>query len=284
MSKLAIIGGSGLSEMPGLELLRREVVHTPFGEPSGPLTFGAFGSSEVVFLPRHGPAHTISPHKINYRANIWALHHVGVERIIGVAAVGGIRADMGPQILAVPDQIVDYTYGREHTFFDQDFTRASHIDTSCPYCEAPISRNLFAEFGVTHIDFTHPYCEELRQGLLEAAEDLVGQPVVPEGTYGATQGPRLETAQEIQRLERDGCDLVGMTGMPEASLAREMGLCYACCALVVNWAAGKGEGVISLDEIERNLRVGMGRVRTLLAHYAGGPVAKQGLESDHNLS
>jgi len=266
MSKIAIIGGSGLSEMPGLELLRREVVHTPFGTPSGPLTFGKLGAAEVVFLPRHGPAHTIAPHKINYRANIWALHHVGVERVIGVAAVGGIRADMAPQALALPDQIIDYTYGREHTFFEQDFTHAEHLDPSCPYCEAPVSRNLFAEFGVTHVDFTYPYCEELRGDLLQAAADL-GQPVIGDGTYGATQGPRLESAKEIERLERDGCDLVGMTGMPEAGLAREMRLCYACCALVVNWGAGKGEGVISLGEIESNLHTGMEKVRELLARY-----------------
>jgi len=243
MSELAIIGGSGFTKIPSLEVRRREVVHTPFGEPSAPMTHGAFGEHEVVFLPRHGASHTIPPHKINYRANIWALHHIGVKRVIGVAAVGGIRADMGPLALVIPDQILDYTYGRGHTFFENDLT------------------------SVTHVDFTYPYCESLRQGLIGTAR-RIGEPVVAGGTYGATQGPRLETAKEVEKLERDGCDLVGMTGMPEAALAREMGLCYACCALVVNWAAGKSEGIISLREIEQNLHAGMEKVRGLLAEFA----------------
>jgi 5'-methylthioinosine phosphorylase len=245
MSTLAIIGGSGFTRIPSLKVLRREVVHTPFGEPSAPVTHGAFGDREVVFLPRHGAAHTIPPHKINYRANVWALHHIGVRQVVGVAAVGGIRADVGPLTLAIPDQILDYTYGRCHTFFEQDLTE------------------------VTHIDFTFPYCEELRQGLIEAAVKE-SETVIAGGTYGATQGPRLETAREVQRLERDGCDLVGMTGMPEAALARELDLCYACLALVVNWAAGKGPGIISLREIECNLEAGMGKVRRVLARFAAG--------------
>lgn len=240
MSKLGIIGGSGLTKIPALEVLRREVVHTPFGEPSAPFTHGAFGDQEVVFLPRHGSGHTIPPHKINYRANIWALREIGVDRVIGVAAVGGIRADMGPLTLVLPDQILDYTYGRKHTFFEDNLTE------------------------VMHIDFTYPYCRELRQALLRAA-NAVGETIVPEGTYGAMQGPRLETAKEVERLEHDGCDIVGMTGMPEAALGRELGICYACCGLVVNWAAGKGGGTISLAEIEKNLNIGMERVRNLLA-------------------
>ena len=243
MNELAIIGGSGFTSIETLRVTRRKVVHTPFGEPSAPLVHGAFCDRDVVFLPRHGSAHTIPPHKVNYRANVWALHHIGVEQVVGVAAVGGIRHDMGPLILVIPDQIIDYTYDRPHTFFEQDLTE------------------------VTHIDFTYPYCEKLRQELFAAAQEL-GEPAISGGTYGATQGPRLETAREVQRLERDGCDIVGMTGMPEAALARELGLCYACCALVVNWAAGKGEGTISLREIEHNLRVGMEKVRRLLAHFA----------------
>jgi len=243
MSELAIIGGSGFTSIETLRVTRREVVHTPFGEPSAPLVHGAFCDRDVVFLPRHGSGHTIPPHKINYRANVWAIHHIGVEKVVGVAAVGGIRHDMGPLTLVIPDQIIDYTYGRPHTFFEQDLTE------------------------VTHVDFTYPYCEDLRQKLLAAAQEL-GEPVVSGGTYGATQGPRLETAREVQRLERDGCDIVGMTGMPEAALARELDLCYACCALVVNWAAGKGNGIISLQEIEHNLHVGMEKVRRLLAHFA----------------
>jgi 5'-methylthioinosine phosphorylase len=207
------------------------------------LVHGTLCDRNLVFLPRHGSGHTIPPHKINYRANIWALHHIGVQKVVGVAAVGGIHRDMGPLTLVIPDQIIDYTHGRPHTFFEQDLTH------------------------VTHIDFTFPYCEGLRQGLLAAARDL-GEPVWAGGTYGATQGPRLETAREVERLERDGCDIVGMTGMPEAALARELDICYACCALVVNWAAGKGEGIISLQEIEDNLRLGMEKVRRLLGRLA----------------
>ncbi len=245
MTELAIIGGSGFTDIPNLQVLRKEVVHTPFGEPSAPLTHGAFGDKQVVFLPRHGSGHTIPPHQINYRANIWALHHIGVKRVIGVAAVGGIRQDMPPLSLVLPDQIIDYTYGRSHTFFEKDLGE------------------------VTHIDFSYPYCEALRVQLMHAADDL-GEALIGQGTYGATQGPRLETAREIERLERDGCDIVGMTGMPEAALARELDLCYACCALVVNWGAGKTDGIVSLKEIEHNLQQGMGRVRRLLAHYAAG--------------
>jgi 5'-methylthioinosine phosphorylase len=243
MSQLAIIGGSGLADMPALNIIRREVVQTPFGAPSAPIIHGTLNERELAFLPRHGSGHTIAPHKINYLANIWALHHVGVKHIIGVAAVGGIHKKMEPLSIVVPDQIIDYTYGRRQTFFEQDLTH------------------------VTHIDFSYPYCDELRQGLLRAAA-TISQQVIPFGTYGATQGPRLETVSEIARLQRDGCDLVGMTGMPEAALAKELGMCYACCALVVNWAAGKGEGVISIKEIEGNLRAGMESVHKLLSAFA----------------
>ncbi len=240
--ELAIIGGSGLTSMESLAITRREVVHTPFGEPSAPLTYGMLDGKEVVFLPRHGAGHTIPPHRINYRANLWALKHIGVKQVIGVAAVGGIRGDMAPGSISIPNQLVDYTWGRGHTFFENDLTH------------------------VTHIDFTEPYCQDLRSELV-AASHTAGIEVIPNGTYGATQGPRLETAMEITRMERDGCDLVGMTGMPETALARELGLCYACCAVIANWAAGKGEGgIISMDEIETNLNGGMEKVRTLLLH------------------
>jgi 5'-methylthioinosine phosphorylase len=243
MGSLGIIGGSGLTKIPNLKVVRREMVHTPFGEPSAPFTHGVLGGQDVVFLPRHGSGHTIPPHKINYRANIWALREIGVDRVVGIAAVGGIRADMRPLTMVLPDQILDYTYGRKHTFFEDNLTE------------------------VTHIDFTYPYCRELREALLRAA-DAGGEPIISEGTYGATQGPRLETAKEVERLERDGCDIVGMTGMPEAALGRELGICYTCCALVVNWAAGKGAGTISLAEIEKNLKIGMEKVRRLLAGFA----------------
>lgn len=242
MPALAIIGGSGFTKLKALEIVHREVIHTPYGEPSAPLTHGLFGGKEVVFLPRHGTAHTIPPHKVNYRANIWALKHVGVKRIVGVAAVGGIGAEMAPGVIAIPNQIIDYTYGRDHTYFENDL---SHV---------------------THIDFTEPYSEPLRQKLLIAA-DASNVTVVAHGVYGATQGPRLETAMEINRLERDGCGLVGMTGMPETALARELGLDYACCAVVVNWAAGRGDGPITMAEIERYIGMGMSRVVCLIAKW-----------------
>jgi len=239
MTRLAIIGGTGLDKIPDLEIIHREVSHTPYGEASAALTYGRIGGKEVVFLPRHGSAHNIPPHRVNYRGNLWALKQVGVERVIGVAAVGGITRAMAPGKIVIPDQIIDYTYGRDHTLFDTDLAQ------------------------VTHIDFTYPYCEALRERLIEAGRQTLDD-LVPRGTYGATQGPRLETLMEVRRLERDGCDLVGMTGMPEASLAREMGLCYASCAVVANWAAGKSDQLISMAEIEKNLKIGMEQARGLL--------------------
>lgn len=237
MDRLAIIGGSGLASLHSLVVERQEVIPTPFGAPSAPLIFGRFDGLPVVFLPRHGAGHQLPPHRVNYRANVWALHHVGVAKVVGVAAVGGISQP--PGAICVPDQIIDYTWGRESTFFDVDHT------------------------SVVHIDFTDPYCSEVRQDLIRAAE-RAGVIIEPQGTYGATQGPRLESAAEIRRMERDGCDLVGMTGMPEAALAKEKKLCYACCAFVVNWAAGKTDGPISMDEINANLVTGVKQVKRLL--------------------
>ena len=239
MAALAIIGGSGFTKLEELKVVRREVVHTPFGEPSAPLTHGLLDGREVIFLPRHGQAHNIPPHMVNYRANLWALHHVGVNQVIGVAAVGSLNKEMKPGCITVPDQIIDYTYGRDHTFFETDLQK------------------------VVHIDFTEPYSETLRQALINAAK-ANKECAIEGGTYGATQGPRLETAMEINRMERDGCDLVGMTGMPEASLARELEMDYACCAVVANWAAGKGDGPITMKEIEASLASGMKRVHRLL--------------------
>jgi 5'-methylthioinosine phosphorylase len=241
MSALAIVGGSGLSRMEALRVTREEVVLTPYGEPSAPLTHGVFGPCSVVFLPRHGSGHTIPPHRINYRANLWALKSVGVRRVIAAAAVGAIHKDLDPGSLAVPDQIIDYTWGRDHTLFDDDLN------------------------AVTHVDFTYPYCDELRELLLQAAAGI-GEPVMEGGTYGATQGPRLETAREIDRLERDGCDMVGMTGMPEAVLAREAGLEYATIAVVANFAAGRADSQhgIPMEEIEPVLQQGLARVRRVI--------------------
>jgi 5'-deoxy-5'-methylthioadenosine phosphorylase len=241
MPELAIIGGTGLTSLHNLKIVRREVVHTPYGEPSGPLTYGELGGKEVVFLPRHGSGHNIPPHRINYRANISALKETGVTKVIAVAAVGGIRMDMVPGRLVVPDQIIDYTWSRANTFFDEGLTH------------------------VTHVDFTHPYSNELRELIIKAAR-AARLDIAEEGTYGATQGPRLETAAEVNRIESDGCTIVGMTGMPEAVLAREADLSYATCAVVANMAAGRGDGVITMREIEQHLKSGMEKVRSLLEH------------------
>jgi 5'-methylthioinosine phosphorylase len=240
----AIIGGSGLAKLSELKLERREVVRTPFGDPSCALSFGTIEGADVVFLARHGYGHTLAPHQINYRANLWALQDVGANEVIAVATVGGIRADMGPGVLAIPDQVLDYTHGRTSTFF-----------------EGPDS-------PVTHVDFTRPYAEPMRERLARAAA-AAREPVVRGGTYGCTQGPRLETAAEIRRMERDGCDLVGMTGMPEAVLARELGLPYAVLAVVANHAAGCGDSrdAISMEAMGQVMDAAMVRVRRVLAAY-----------------
>ena len=241
MADLAILGGTGLTSLHNLEILRREVVHTPYGEPSGALTFGKVCGNEVVFLARHGYGHTIPVHMVNYRANLWALKHAGITRVISICAVGGIRDDIGPCSLVIPDQVIDYTWSRHHTFFEKDLTH------------------------VTHIDFTRPYCEEMRTALAGGAASA-GIDIIQGGTYGATQGPRLETSAEIDRMERDGCDMVGMSGMPEIALAKEVDLCYAACAVCANKAAGRGNGNIDISKIETTLEESMANVRLLLEH------------------
>ena len=238
---IGIIGGSGLDQLAALSVVREHRVRTAWGTPSAPLLEGLLQGTPVVFLPRHGAGHHLPPHRINYRANIAALRDFGVREVLGVAAVGGIGADCGPGAIVVPDQLIDYTWGREHTFHDGQ------------------------DSGVAHAEFEHPYDDALRRCLLDAGHAL-GVPVVAGGCYGATQGPRLETAAEIARMARDGCTLVGMTGMPEAALAREAGLAYATCALSVNWAAGLSAAPITMDEIMRELAEGMGTIVRLLAH------------------
>ncbi|MBK5967842.1 MULTISPECIES: S-methyl-5'-thioinosine phosphorylase [Thiorhodovibrio] len=245
MTRLAVIGGSGFSALPGLEVERREPVPTPYGETSAPLTWGRLGDCPLLFLPRHGDAHGIPPHQINYRANIRALADAGASHIVGLGAVGGIAADCAPGVLCVPDQIIDYTWARLGSFYQGEPG------------DPPLD----------HIDFTEPYCTELRAALLASAE-AVGQSVRAQGCYGATQGPRLETAAEIRRMARDGCDLVGMTGMPEAALARELGLCYAALCFVVNPAPGCSDGPVTMDEINANLGLCAAAVEGLLQTLA----------------
>jgi len=239
VSELAIIGGTGLTQIAALEIRDREIVHTPYGEPSAPLTHGSLYGRDILFLPRHGYGHTIPPHKINYRANLWALKQAGAKSLLSVAAVGGIRMGMKPGALVVPDQIIDYTWSRVTTFFEEGLKH------------------------VTHIDFTEPYSEVFRKQVLKAAS-MANITVIDGGTYAATQGPRLETAAEVNRLEKDGCDIVGMTGMPEAALARELELDYATCAVVANLAAGRGSGKITMKEIETELASGMAKVVKIL--------------------
>lgn len=239
---LAVIGGTGLTGLDDLKNCRQVTVSTPYGSPSAPLVYGELSGKELIFLARHGQQHTIAPHKINYRANLWALQQTGVKQLIAVAAVGGIHPSMTPQRLAFPDQLIDYTHSRTNTYFEDDLTE------------------------VVHIDFTQPYCEALRQKLIQASRE-VSLDAFESGTYAAVEGPRLETAAEINRLERDGCDMVGMTGMPEAALARELGLCYAACAVCANPAAGRGENAsasLSMDAIRTTLARGMEQVNILL--------------------
>ena len=236
MTSIAIIGGTGLTALQGLEISAKDTVTTKYGDPSGAISRGQLAGKEILFLPRHGYEHTIPPHKVNYRANIAALQQAGAEYIIAVNAVGGITAEMQASVVVIPDQLIDYTWSRQHTFFDG------------------------GESGVEHIDFTQPYCETLRASLIQAGKQA-GIDLIDYGTYAVTQGPRLETPAEINKYDRDGCHIVGMTGMPEAALARELALCYASVSVVANMAAGRGEGEITMAEIEHNLETGMARVR-----------------------
>ncbi len=239
---LAVIGGSGLAKLVGLESIRREVWRTNWGNPSCALSFGELAGTPIVFLARHGYGHTIAPHDINYRANIWALKEAGATGVLAVATVGGIAEHLTPGALVVPDQIIDYTTGRQGSFY------------SGP------------DQPVVHVDFTEPYDAGLLGRVLAAGQAL-GEPLVDGGCYGCTQGPRLETAAEIRRMARDGCDLVGMTGMPEAALARELELPYASLAVVANTAAGMGASAkqIVLEDIAAVLDQAMDRVVAVLA-------------------
>ncbi len=237
---LAIIGGSGLYSLgDDFEVDEQASRDTHFGATSADILQGRWQGFPLLFLPRHGPGHKVPPHRVNFRANIWALKQLGATQIISINAVGGITSEMPPLTLALPDQIIDYSSGREQTFFDGDDGR------------------------VTHVDFSWPYSAELRGILLQAGLQL-GQGLVASATYGCTNGPRFETVAEIIRLRQDGCNIVGMTGMPEAVLARELEVEYACLALVVNWAAGIEGESISMAQVLANLEQGIYRVKALL--------------------
>lgn len=236
---IAIIGGTGLNQLGQSVLVEQHRIETPYGPTSAPLQTLALRQQRFMFMARHGQPHTIPPHKINYRANLWALREAGVRQVVAVNSVGGITAAMAAGAIVVPHQIVDYTWGREHTYHDSD--------------------------SLDHVDFTQPYTETLRQRILRAAS-TAQVTAIDCGVYAATQGPRLETAAEVDRLARDGCDIVGMTGMPEAALARELGLQYASICLVVNPAAGRAPGAITMADMQRVIDEGMGRVQSVLMH------------------
>ena len=233
-TELAVIGGTGFEKMPDFVETHRNPVSTPYGDPSSPLIYGKLFNKPIVFLSRHGEKHKIAPHCINYRANIYALKEAGIQHVIGLAAVGGIAQSMIPTSVVIPDQIIDYTWGRAHSYYD-----------------GIVSAELVAS-DLEHIDFTSPYDQTLREQILQAA--LSGNiDIFNTGVYGVTQGPRLESAAEIDRMENDGVDIVGMTAMPETALARELGMAYATIALVVNQAAGRSDTEITMPLIYQNL-------------------------------
>ena len=245
MQTIAIIGGTGLTEFENLDVLHRhDRLSTALGAPSSDIVEGMLNGTRLLFLARHGHPHAVPPHKINYRANLLALQQLGAEKIIAVNAVGGIHSKAIAGHISVPHQIIDYTQGRENTFFDGIFK------------------------PLDHIDFSHPYDEALRQHLIR----IISTQNIPQGfsdfgVYGATQGPRLESIAEVNRLEKDGCDLVGMTGMPEAALARELNIPYASLCLVVNPAAGKSEALITMDDIRAVIDLGMKEIKQIIHDF-----------------
>jgi 5'-methylthioinosine phosphorylase len=244
--ELAVIGGTGVYALGELADVESHQPVTSYGAPSGPIRIGTYAGKRVAFLARHGEGHSLPPHKINYRANLAALKAVGANRVLALNTVGGITERFGPRVLACPDQLIDYTWGRISTL-----------------CEEPGT-------DVLHVDFGHPYTPMLRSKVLAAAK-VTGVRLQDGGCYGATQGPRLETNAEIARMRRDGCDLVGMTGMPEASLARELGLDYACLAIVANWAAGCGDGdEITMAEVLANVDAASSGLPELIGELARG--------------
>ncbi|UCE72160.1 MAG: S-methyl-5'-thioadenosine phosphorylase [Nitrospiraceae bacterium] len=239
MSRTGVIGGSGLYEIKGLTVKGKKNITTPYGKPSDDYLIGSMGDREIVFLPRHGKGHGIPPHMINYRANIWGFRKLGVNNIIAISAVGGIRKGMNPGDIVVLDQVLDMTRNRKSTFYN-------------------------GKGGVVHIDFTEPYCPDLRSMLLKAGRSA-RVALKKEGTYVAVDGPRLETASEIKSFAILGGDVVGMTGMPEASLAREVEICYAGISVVANFAAGISRRKLSVLEVMEAMHGATEKIKKLLA-------------------
>lgn len=224
-AEIGVIGGTGFEKLlSGAEQLR---VGTPYGI-APPLSIGNIGGKKVVFLPRHGPDHSLPPHKVNYRANMYALHSMGVKQVIAINAVGAINRNFKPSDIVLPHDFVDFTKFRQATFYD----------------EAP----------VTHIDISQPYCPEMRKLIIETAKRL-GIPLWNEAILVCTEGPRFETAAEIEIFRRLGCDLVGMTGVPEVVLARELEICYAAICFVSNMAAGIQERLTPTEVQEISVKV-----------------------------
>lgn len=239
MSKIGVIGGSGLYEIEGFVLRKRQAVATPYGKPSDKYLLGKIGKTEVVFLPRHGSHHNIPPHMINYRANIFGFHKLGVKRVLSISAVGGIRKGLKPGDIVILDQVLDMTRNRKSTFYD-------------------------GKNGVVHIDFTDPYCPELRETLKKAGR-RVRVSVKNGGTYVAVEGPRLESASEIRSFGILGGDVVGMTGMPEASLARELEICYSGLSVVANYAAGISRRKLTVAEVMEAMKAATTNIKRLLS-------------------
>jgi len=225
---VGIIGGTGLYRL-GVSEGRWREVRTPYGKVE--VLVGNFGSRRVAFLPRHGRKHEAPPHLVNYRANLWALKSLGVERVLAVSACGSLNPKMRPGELVLLDQFLDFTKGRPATF------------------------HTGGRKGVVHVDLTEPYCPELRRVLREAA-GREGIRLHPRGTYVCTEGPRFETAAEIRAFRRLGGDLVGMTNVPECVLARELEMCYAAVGLVTNFAAGMAGTKLTHTEVAERMGEG----------------------------
>lgn len=240
MPVLGVIGGSGIYDVPGLDITDSVKLTTPYGEPSDLYRIGKSDGIEVAFLPRHGSMHHIQPHKINYRANIWGFRELGVSKILSISASGGISAAIAPGSIVVPDQIIDMTSGRDSTFHDEE--------------------------EVVHVDFTVPFCPDLRENIF-AASEKAGIRLTGKGTYICVNGPRLETAAEIRAFSVMGADMVGMTGMPEAVLARELEICFAAISVITNHAAGISGGKLTATEVAKSMKASAEDIKGLLKAF-----------------